>query len=108
MTRDEWNLVLATEPATRHQRGAIMREFERLGFGEADRAERLAICARIAGLETLGSISDLTMGQAGQLVHALMDCTSRADLPAPGEPCWYAIIIAILTKAGLIPAAAKP
>jgi len=36
MTRDEWNKVLATEPARSNQRGAIMREFERLGFGDAD------------------------------------------------------------------------
>jgi len=88
---EEWRYIQAVEPATRGQLGAIMREFDRLGFGAYDRAERLAICARIIGLETLRSTKDLRLGEAGQLIRALMDCRSRADLPAaapvgPAEP----------------------
>jgi hypothetical protein len=78
----EWHQVLATAPATPNQRGAIMGEFERLGFEEADRAERLAICAALAGLENLGSTADLTMGQAGQLYRMLLDIGDRDELLA--------------------------
>jgi hypothetical protein len=86
MTRDEWKAVLAAEPATPAQRGAIMREFGRLGFGEADRGERLAISAAIVGLDTLGSVRDLTMGEAGRLVRALLAASDRGELPAPESP----------------------
>jgi protein gp37 len=43
MTREEWDQVLATEPATPNQVGSIVSECERLGLG--DRDERLAACA---------------------------------------------------------------
>jgi hypothetical protein len=79
---DQWHAVLATAPVTPNQRGAIMREFERLGFGEADRAERLAICAALAGLEHLGSTADLRMGEAGQIYRALLDVGDRGELLA--------------------------
>ncbi len=52
MTRDEWNQVLATKQATPRQRGAVMREFGRLGV--VDRAERLAISAELLGLGEIG------------------------------------------------------
>jgi hypothetical protein len=80
MTRDEYLAVLATEPATANQRGAIMAEFERLGFGDGDRAERLAICAALLGLGELGSTGDLLMGQAGQLVGVLRGIRDRGEL----------------------------
>lgn len=81
MTRDEWNHVLATERATSNQRGAIMREFGRLGFhDERDRAERLGICTALLGLDELGSTSDLVMGQAGQLVNILQNVRDRGEL----------------------------
>jgi hypothetical protein len=82
MMLDEWHAVLATAPATPNQRGAIMREFERLGFGEADRAERLAICAALAGLENLGSTADLRMGEAGQVYRVLLAVGDRGELLA--------------------------
>lgn len=82
MRLDEWHHVLATEPATPNQRGVIMREFERLGFGEADRAERLAICAALAGLEQLGSTTDLRMGEAGQVYRILLGVADRDELRA--------------------------
>ena len=82
MRLDEWHHVLATEPATPNQRGVIMREFERLGFGEADRAERLAICAALAGLENLGSTADLRMGEAGQVYRVLLGVADRDELRA--------------------------
>lgn len=74
--------MLATEPATPHQRGAVLREFERLGFDEAGRAERLAVCAALLGLDELGSTTELVMGQAGQLVNMLQRVRYRAELPA--------------------------
>ena len=90
MTRDEWNQVLATEPATSNQLGAIMREFTRLGFGDADRAERLAVCAELLELDELGSSGDLTMGQAGMLVNVLQHTRTAAELAditaAPDDP----------------------
>jgi len=82
MNLDEWHAVLATEPATSNQRGAIMREFGRLGFGEEDRAERLAACAALLGLDELDTTGDLTMGQAGQLVGTLMRFADRGELTA--------------------------
>jgi hypothetical protein len=81
LTRDEWNAVLATEPATSAQLGAVMHEFRRLGFAEGDRGERLAVSGAVLGLDALGSTRDLTMGQAGQLVRALMAYTERGSLP---------------------------
>jgi|SRR5450755_827184 hypothetical protein len=85
MTRDELNEMLATEPATRNQVGAIRREFERLGFRETDRAERLAVSAAMLELGSLGSTRDLTMGQAGCLVCLLLVTGDRSELPAPGR-----------------------
>src|SRR5579859_1671348 len=83
MTRDEWLVVLATEPATAVQRGAVMGEFHRLGLdGPGARSERLAICAALLGIADLGSTRELVMGQAGQLVLALRQIPSRGDLPA--------------------------
>lgn len=81
MRKDEWDQVLATAPATPNQRGAIMREFGRLGFHPRyDRAERLAACAALLGVDELGSTADLTQGQAGQLVNVLRLTTDRAAL----------------------------
>ena len=86
MTRDELNEKLATEPATRNQVGAIHREFERLGFREKDRAERLAVSAAMLELGSLRSTRDLTMGEAGCLVCLLLVTADRRELPAPGGP----------------------
>lgn len=79
MTRDEWFAMLDSEPVTPNQRGAIMRECDRLGI--VDRSERLAVLAALAGLDALGSTADLTMGQAGQIVNALQRTRDRAELP---------------------------
>jgi hypothetical protein len=81
VNREEYLAMLAAEPATPHQRGAILREFERLGFDDADRAERLAVCAALLELDELGSTADLLMGQAGQLVNMLQRTRHRAELP---------------------------
>jgi len=69
VTRDEWNQVLTTEPATPNQRGAVMREFARLGV--TDRTQRLAVIAGLLGLDDLASVHELTMGQAGRLINLL-------------------------------------
>jgi hypothetical protein len=79
MTRDEYLEMLATEPATATQVGAIVGEFRRLGV--IDRAERLAISAELLGLEELGSTTDLVMGDAGRLYRTLLDVRDRAELP---------------------------
>jgi hypothetical protein len=76
----EWHQVLATEPATPNQIGAIHREFARLGV--TDRAERLAICAALLGVDDLGSTTHLVMGQAGQLYAELLGLADRDELLA--------------------------
>lgn len=83
MTRDEYLVILATARATANQVGAILGEFERLGFGDADRAERLAVTAVVLGLDELASTRDLTMGEAGRLLRMLQHCPDRSSLPAP-------------------------
>lgn len=80
MTRDEYLEVLATEPLTPCQRGAVMGECRRLGLD--DRGERLAVLAAVLGLGELGSTGDLTMGEAGLALSTLQRADSRADLPA--------------------------
>lgn len=79
MTRDEYLYVLATEPATTTQVGAVIAEFDRLGV--TDRTERLAITAALLDLEDLGSTTDLVMGDAGRLVAMLRHTRDRAELP---------------------------
>jgi hypothetical protein len=79
VNRAEYLAMLENEPATPNQRGAIMRECDRLGL--ADRAERLATCAALLDLDALGSTAELTMGQGGKLVNALQSTRDRADLP---------------------------
>jgi hypothetical protein len=116
MRLEEWHQVLATEPATPDQLGAVMGEFERLGFGYADRAERLAVSAAILGLDELGSVKDLVMGQAGRLLRVLHGCQDRASLPvpppaaarpsgAPGRGAVLALAAAALVNAWQRPAA---
>lgn len=70
--------MLATEPATADQRGAVMGEFERLGI--VDRGERLALAAELLGLDALGSTKELMMGDAGRLVGLLRRTRDRGEL----------------------------
>lgn len=79
MNRDERNHVLDSEAATPNQRGAIMRECDRLGL--VDRAERLAILAGLLGVDALDSSGNLTQGDAGRLVRILRNTRERAELP---------------------------
>jgi hypothetical protein len=79
VTRDEYLEMLATEPATATQVGAIIGEFRRLGIDNRD--ERLAISAELLELGGLGSTTDLVMGQAGRLVDMLRRTAGRAELP---------------------------
>jgi len=80
MTIEEWREVQETTPATPNQRGAVMHEADRLGL--THRTERLRIFAALLDLDELGSVHDLVMGQAGQLLHALQGFDSRAELDA--------------------------
>ena len=81
MNRDEYLALLETESLTPNQRGAIMGEFGRLGFHHLrHRAERLAVCAALLGIDDLGSTADLTQGQAGQLLNILRHTTDRTAL----------------------------
>jgi hypothetical protein len=79
MTRDEYLAMLESDPVTPGQRGAIMRECDRLGL--TDRAERLSVLAELLDLDALGSTGELTMGQAGKLVNARQNTRDRGDLP---------------------------
>lgn len=86
MNRDEWNAILASESATPRQRGALMREFARLGYRDCDRAERLAAAANLLGIAHLDSIHELVMGQAGYLLHVLPEFRDRGALDAELTP----------------------
>jgi hypothetical protein len=96
---------LETEPLTDLQFGAIQREFTRLGYARAERDERLALSAELLGLDGLGSTRDLVKGQAGLLLHTLLDTGSRAELdallapaPEPETPpvLWWDVLRALL------------
>ena len=86
MNLADWHAILASEPATPRQRGAVMREFGRLGFRDCDRAERLAAAANLLGIANLDSVHDLVMGQAGYLLHVLPEFPDRAALEAELTP----------------------
>jgi hypothetical protein len=76
----DYRARLATEPLTANQRGVIMGHFTRLDLGRpAHRDGRLAITAALLGVERVGSVNDLTSGQAGRLVAIL---ASLRDLRA--------------------------
>lgn len=79
MNQDEYRAHLAEAPATPNQVGAIHRQAARLGL--TDRAARLAVCAELLGLGSLGSTRDLSQGDAGRLVGILSRARGRADLP---------------------------
>jgi hypothetical protein len=102
-TLDQYRARLASEPLTVNQLGRIHREFERLGFGAANRAERLEISAALARYPgRLASTKDLTMGEAGRLIGVLQSCRNLPDLyaatraarPAP-RPGWRQLIAAL-------------
>lgn len=83
MKLDQWHAVLSTEPATPNQRGAIMAQFERLGFRSTyDRADRLTASAALLDLSELRSTRDLVMGEAGKLLCILQGFRDRAELDA--------------------------
>jgi hypothetical protein len=84
VTRDEYLEILATQPATGAQVGAIISEFDRLGV--VDRAERLAITAELLELEHVGSTTDLVMGDAGRLVRMLQRTRDHAELVGISAP----------------------
>ena len=86
MNLADWHAILASEPATARQRGAVMREFGRLGYRCRDRAERLAATANLLGIAEVGSVHDLLMGQAGYLLHVLPEFPDRAALEAELAP----------------------
>ena len=62
MNRDEFVRMLATEPATHNQVGAVRVEFRSLGL-DGDRPRPLAAAATLLGLDSLSSSKDLSMGQ---------------------------------------------
>lgn len=81
MTLEEWHQVLATEPASPAQVGAVLSEFRRLGYRPGDRARRLAVSAALLGRTRLDSTRDLVMGDAGRLLRLLRAIRDPADLP---------------------------
>jgi hypothetical protein len=90
MNLTDWHGVLATEPATRNQVGAIHGKFRDLGFRPGrDRDDRLAYTAALAGLDQLDSSSQLTQGEAGRVVGQLRECATASeafDRAWPGAP----------------------
>jgi hypothetical protein len=63
-----------TEPIRPQQRTAIQAGFGELGYGgPANRDQRLAVAARLAGLESLGSTNDLTATQARAVLDGLAE-----------------------------------
>lgn len=78
MTWPEWCAYAESTPATPDQVGTVAGHMERLGY--TDRAERLAVTARLLGLAELGSTRDLTLGQAGRLCRLLPGVRDRAEL----------------------------
>ena len=87
MTRDEWLDVLATEDATPDQVGRIRAEFNRLGFhGSATRDERLRLTEILADSDPIETTKDLTMGEAGRAIRALIRCRTTQELYAFAEP----------------------
>jgi hypothetical protein len=69
----------APAKATSGQVSMIGREWERLGYGEADAEEMLVFTARLAQVDTVGPVADLTQDQA-KAVHDKL--TGFADRPA--------------------------
>ncbi len=86
-TQAEYRARLDVEPLTWNQLGGIHREFARLGFRDpADRAERLRLTAALAWSEPITSTKDLTIGEAGRAIRALIGCRTAAELYALAEP----------------------
>lgn len=83
----EYRTRLDREPLTLNQLGRIHREFARLGYGPADRAERLRLTATLARVPgQLATTKDLTMGEAGRVVGLMTGCRTVRDLYALAEP----------------------
>jgi len=71
----------ADRPLTSRQRSAVMLEFTRLDLAHpAWRRDRLNVAAALLGRPVPGSVKDLTMGEAGQLIATLRGCRDTRDL----------------------------
>jgi len=107
MTLDEWHEVLASEPLTRNQLGAIHQEFARLGFRVNERSRRLALSAALLGFDSLDSTKALTMGEAGRLINTLRNTGERSELEAadsgtrPGLSLRNSIVALVVELRGL-------
>jgi len=65
------------------QRGAVMRQFRRLGLADDDwLAHRLAVASMLTYRPGLQSISELTNAQAGQLARVLAQQANGRELGA--------------------------
>ena len=67
-------------PAATGQAGIIARHFQRLGFGDDERKQRLAITSVIAGRDPIGSTRELTQSQAKTVADTLARCKDRERL----------------------------
>lgn len=76
-------------PASRSMITAVMASYTELGYGgEANKAARLTVSARLLGLDTLDSHNSLTAEQGSRLLDALAERkrTQQADRqPSAGE-----------------------
>lgn len=96
-TRTRTTGRLDTGPLTVNQLGRIHQEFARLGFGRADRRERLRLTAELARSGPIGSTKDLSMGEAGRAIGALGHCLTTDDLYAMTTPEPRGILAALRT-----------
>ncbi len=71
--------IPADAPMTDEQRRHMFALWEDLGYstGDADRATRMQVTAKILGLDELGSWSDLTAVQAAEVITAFIERKSR-------------------------------
>lgn len=81
MRRGDRPQVPGAGPATAGQRDAVMSHFRRLGLAHpAWRDCRLAVTAALLDLDRVGSVNDLTGGEAGQLIRTLGYFRDTRDL----------------------------
>lgn len=78
---------LDTDPLTANQLGRIHQEFLRLSFDvRRDRDERLRLTGLLAQSGPIETTNELTMGQAGRAINALIRCRNTQDLYMITDP----------------------
>lgn len=86
LTVAELDAPPAAEPLTDAQRGQMFALWGELGYGdnEKDRKTRLEVTAKILGLDSLESSSDLDRGQADEVIAVLRERKERMSAAPDG------------------------